>query len=262
MRPPRSTSRRTRLSESCIEIEGQPLCRRRRRRRQCPDHHTRANRKLIEPLRHQMPQPAPDPIADHRRPHGSTHDEPDQRVIASARVGEHMHHHVRPAGFPASTDGLRKVLAVAHAMDRCQQGQLRPTASRVPCADATTGWRGPRECACADGSRACGHADGCWAGTYACSRVVPHESGGLTGHRSRASRLPRERICRRPPLVHRSEPCEHAAEVAKTDATTVRGRCDPVKPTFLRSSRPRVQSTRRSQLPSVFRSLALACGRC
>jgi len=90
-----------------------------------------------------------------------------------------MHDKMHPPGLGAMTDGHRKVLALTHAMDGSQHGRLKRTASRVPCAGGCPGWRDRHASAYADGSRACGHDDGCWAGTYACSRVDPHAGGGV-----------------------------------------------------------------------------------
>ena len=76
-------------------------------------------------------------------------------------------------------------------MDRGQQ-RLRQTAWRGPCAGGLPRWRGRHAYACEDGSRAYGHGGGCWADTYACSRVVPHAGGGvISGDRFPVSdRLP------------------------------------------------------------------------
>ena len=73
----------------------------------------------------------------------------------------------------------------------------RPTARRVPCGDAMTGSSGQHGCACAAGSRASSRADGCSAGTCACSRLLPprvqgssHAPTARSGNPRRA-RLPR-----------------------------------------------------------------------
>jgi hypothetical protein len=49
----------------------------------------------------------------------------------------------------------------------------RPTARRVPCGDARKGSSGQRGYASATGSRASSRADGCSAGTCACSQQTP-----------------------------------------------------------------------------------------
>jgi hypothetical protein len=102
-----------------------------------------------------------------------------------------VHDKMHPPGFGAKADGCRKVLALTHAMDRGQQGRLKRTTSRVPCADGWPEWRGRHGSACADGSRAYGHDGGCWADTYACSRVVPHAGGGVIS--DARSRVPDQR---------------------------------------------------------------------
>jgi hypothetical protein len=48
-----------------------------------------------------------------------------------------------------------------------------PTALRVPCGDARRESRGRHGCACAAGSHASSRADGCSAGTCACSQLLP-----------------------------------------------------------------------------------------
>ncbi len=125
-----------------------------------------------------MPEPALHPVAHDGRAHRAADHESDFGGTVSGGVRKYVHNKARPPGFGATADGRREVLAGAHAMDRGQQERLRPTALRDPCGDGSPGWRGRRASACAGGSRACGHDGGCSAGTYACSRVVPHAGGG------------------------------------------------------------------------------------
>ncbi len=51
--------------------------------------------------------------------------------------------------------------------------RLRPRGGRDPWRVATRGWRDPHGCACAAGSRGSSRADGCSAGTCACSLSKP-----------------------------------------------------------------------------------------
>jgi hypothetical protein len=177
-----------------------------------------------------------------------------------------VHDKMRPPGFDAMADGRGEVLAGAHAMDRSQQRRLRQTASRVPCADGWPEWHGRHASACAGGSRACGHGGGCWAGTYACSRVVPHAGGGVISDPSFPPRI--------------GAPSGAVAQVWErgfdghrsfTDLRPVNTRRVSRRPTSQRYGRagdrsnrrtygfhtPRVQPTRRAGSDSVSRTLAL-----
>ena len=156
-------------------------------RRQRPYDHPAPLRQMIHVRPHQMPEAPLDAIANNGRADRSADDEPHLRRTAATRIRQHVNDQVRPAGFGAKADGRRKVLAVAHAMDRSQQRRLRPTASRGPCAGGSPGWRDRHAYACGDGSRAYGHDDDCWAGKCACSRVVPHAGGGVIFRPSRPS---------------------------------------------------------------------------
>ena len=169
---------------------------------------------------------------------------------------------VRPALAPWRTV-VREVLAVAHAMDRGQQGRLRQTASRVLCAGDCAKMARParvrmrRRKPCLRARRrllgwyvrllTSGSSRRGWSHLR---RSLPRSRIGLPIHGSDAE--VGERDCRRPPLVHRSTSCEHAADVAKTDVHNgtgglVTGQTDA--PT--RSAQLRVQPTRRVRAHSV-----------
>jgi hypothetical protein len=62
---------------------------------------------------------------------------------------------------------------------------VRHSAGHGPCHDATRGSRGQPGCACAAGNREPSPADGCWAGTYACSLELQGCRSGSESKRCR-----------------------------------------------------------------------------
>ena len=73
--------------------------------------------------------------------------------------------------------------------------RARPTARRVPCGDAMTGSSGQHGCACAAGSRASSRADGCSAGTCACSQLLPPRVQGSSTRPRHAQAAHKGRAC-------------------------------------------------------------------
>ena len=150
----------------------------------------------VEPLPDQVPQPAPDPVADHRVADGLGHDEAGAgrrggcsasvprrlrrgraRVRGRGRSGGRRRRRGRRVGHRGPLRRSRCCAAVAArpparlptSPDRTRSASGRQ-AWCGPWRDGSRGWRGRHGCACAAGSRGSSRAGGCSAGRCACSR--------------------------------------------------------------------------------------------
>ena len=149
-----------------------------------------------EPLADQVPQPAPDLVADHGVADRLGHDEagagrcggsaPASRagsgeVVAvspavAGRSGARRRRHGRRVGHRGPLRRSRCCAAVAARRPaRLPSPRTGPVGSgrqagRGPWRGGSRGWRGRHGCACAAGSRGSSRAGGCSAGRCACSR--------------------------------------------------------------------------------------------
>jgi hypothetical protein len=158
---------------------------------ECSHHHPAATGKSLDPVPHQVPQPALHAVAVDRRTHRLAHDETDGRGSAGSRNDMGDEGWLR--AFGSTTDRVPEVIPAAHALNACEQ-RIRQTAWRGPCGVGQRGSRGRRGCACGGGSRASWHDDDCSAGKCACSRCCPFDVWSLTDlslGRSTATARPR-----------------------------------------------------------------------
>jgi hypothetical protein len=176
--------------------------------RQRTHHDPRPAREAIHPITHQVAQLPLHAVAIDRRADGLAHDETDGRLSAgswTAGAEQDVGDHRGLDSLASTTHRPPEVVPAAHPLTAREQ-RIRRTAWRDPCGGDHRGSRGRRGCACADGSRASWHDDGCSAGRCACSRCCPQCVRSLTNAMSA------------PFDGHRSPTARH-------DGTWARGRC-------------------------------------
>ena len=164
-------------------------------------HHQQATfRKRPEIPAGQMTQPAADLVAHHSAPHGPAHHEAHPRRLIMARLPEQVAGDQFPPGAAAAAHRPRELRALPHPC-RCGKHRRSPRAgagpgpeqvrhgpAHAPYGAGRPGWRGPRGCACAAGTRASWRGGGCSAGTYAYSlelqgnKARSSTSGPVSGH--------------------------------------------------------------------------------
>ena len=150
-----------------------------------PHHHVGTRRQRGQPVAEQVAQPPPHLVADDRRADRLGHDETrpgrtDRRVVARPRRLPDRRGRTRspprPARRPprtAAANSSRRRRRWPAASTISSGSTLRPRGGRAPWPDARRGPRDRRGCACAAGSRGSWRADGCSAGTCACSLSMP-----------------------------------------------------------------------------------------
>ena len=171
---------------------------------------------------HQGAQPPLGPVADDGTPHRLPDDEPHSHrpVGRGACDVDDECARARP---PTAPNGHAELGGAAQAV-RCGEhdaGRRRGVRRRVPrgpCGGALRGWRGPRECASAAGSRASWPGAGCSAGRSACSpvRLSTHDCRG-SGSRNAGWRQ----------RAHRAQGTAILAAVKPEHGTSVRVRVKP-----------------------------------
>ena len=154
-------------------------------RRQRSDHQRAADGQSSEPVPHQVPQPAADPVPDHGIADRLTHDKThpgrllpipggrDPVRFSWVGNGRHqgVHHQPGPTSTTSPANHRPELLATGEPGGRGEHGfaeWIRRTAQRGPCAGGQQEWPDRHGCACADGNRASSPDDGCWAGRCAC----------------------------------------------------------------------------------------------
>ncbi len=172
-----------RVTERCVEITRKCLC----RSRIGPNHQVAASGQLRDPGTGHSAQAPGHPMPDHSRPDrlGDHETHPGRSAGRAGPVGA-VHHDQRRrrAEAPTATaDHRAEVARVGQPMasrEHCALtwttdgvGSLRRRACRGPCDGGPPGWRDRRACSSGGGTRACGHAGGCWAGRCACSLLTP-----------------------------------------------------------------------------------------
>ena len=104
------------------------------------DHDTGPAGQLIEALTHQLPEASFHPVAHDSRSDGLADHKTDRRPAIP--TGHHMGDEGRAGRTLAKTDGLSKILAVAHAIAAGEQnsgGKLRAAAPATRCENGATG---------------------------------------------------------------------------------------------------------------------------
>ena len=167
---------------------------------------------------HQGAQPPLGPVADDGTPHRLPDDEPHSHGPVGRGACDVDDERAR-ACPPTASNGQAELGGAAQAV-RCREhdaGRRRGVRRRVrrgPCGGARRGWRGPRECASAAGSRASWPGAGCSAGRSACSpvRLSTHDCRG-SGNRNAGWRQ----------RAHRAQGTAILAAVKPEHGTSVRG---------------------------------------
>lgn len=167
-----------------------------------PDHEVGTRGDHGDPTCDDGPEPPLDAVTHDRTPDSFGDDETDSRRTCRPRVGWSKVHHDEPvAGTNAAGSADRRPEVVTCPQPvRCRQHRtvLRRTARRDPCGVGRRGWRDRRGCAYAGGTRGSWPGDGCWAGTYACSRLISlHQRGTGRTSGARWARLPSKARVRR-----------------------------------------------------------------
>jgi hypothetical protein len=161
----------------------------RRRRKRTHDHVSAGESDEFCP--DEFAQPAPHLVADHGRADRLGHHETDAR----RRLGipsSQMDDQTTAPGAATTADDGREVVSPPQALICREHGQpyrlLRPKGGRALWRDARREWRDRHGCACAAGTRGSWHADGCSAGTCACSLSMPSVQSRSAGRSDGSTR--------------------------------------------------------------------------
>ncbi len=172
--------------EGRVEIPGEVGVRGTGGGRQRADDQSRASRIIMQSLRHKVTKAALDLVPDNRRADrlgyhksgtGGRHDEARKLLASGLRCYVHMDDDGTTADTSAAAYGDGEITAVTQSVRGRQHAapalpRLRRPGGRDPCHGGRTGLHGRPGCAYAAGSRGSSRADGCSAGTCACSRRV------------------------------------------------------------------------------------------
>ncbi len=207
-------------------------------------------RQSSEPVGHQVPQAAADPVTQHGIAHCLTHDETHPSGVLTRLDG----HRVLVLGIPIDRQGMDnqpgapdatspanhrpELLATGESGRRGEHGVavIRPTARSDPCAAERPGSPDRRGYASAAGTRGSWHDGGCWAGRCACpcSRcglqashykqvsTVSWQPRGAGGVHDKGTRRKRETTSRvrtddRPHQIGGTRPCRSAIRLPPGD---------------------------------------------
>jgi hypothetical protein len=168
----------------------------------CPQHEQATPGKRGDPPAHQFPEPSLYPVANHRRANRTANYKAYLRLgVLGYRTGrgQQVSGQRRATGPPARAHGALELRRAPHPRflrqhDPSNKGgsaswpaQIRRRAARGPCGGVRQGQRGRRGYASARGSRGPSPADGCSAGTYACSLEL-QSLGKLSSNQGQACR--------------------------------------------------------------------------
>jgi hypothetical protein len=200
-------------SENQVKIGGQIRLACARGGRMRPQHEQATPRKRGDPPAHQFPEPSLYPVANHRRANRTANNKAYLRPCISWYCTGGQQQSAGNDGAAGSATRAQRApelirlshprllrqhytscaaKAARHGTREPLSGRVRRRAARGPFGGARPARRGRPWYASADGSRGPSPADGCSAGTCACSLELQYGSESVTGQ-ARSCRVPRGR---------------------------------------------------------------------